>query len=1056
MPLLSMRIVLKLFLPLIFLILICWILVDFGQNFEANRCAMSYIAHKPMAQSLPVPGMQDLSSTSYHLYKYCSGLCKPSAAANGFPVLFLPGTRGPYRAVRSMASAQDYFRFSLEFYFDFFVADFAEDATGLSGKLIEHQSAFLRDAVDAVLNSYAGTDNPPHSVLVVAHSMGIQTMLHLLSDASFDKEKVITVISLAGPILEPILSPGPAMDRVYARVRFGLERIASDPQHPLVLISITGGSRDLLVPDILGHTSKYLPMSRTLWLSTSAISNVWASCDHLCILWCRQLIFQLVGSFNDLRLLPPEISSDPTARLQVFRNRLLVPPLRMVDASIVRNPRKSSAFVRRSNSVDCLLLTNREDIFEDFRVPPHGLCIKLGPFLPHDDSHVLVMARQFTQRPFIIPVDESPWLFLCKNSLSCSNVLPISDHGLTTRIPAMGSFEPHRVALLSRQRLFNMGFNYIDESDGGMYLLIAFQQSVYPDTILSLMLEVFNNYSSREYRLPFIPVRWTLFHRPVSIPLAITSPNGTCALFQRVIFPSDRFSFSPSLPAPRMTIHVSGCSPRFGLVGTLGWYTPWNEHSYFSFLDPSKVNVVDLEVTSSSISGNSNQSAFVDFFLNRLCSYTVTIEYSILQWTEKLFRMHWSHLAGLICAHLLLRILLLLAQWKHFTTIAPTLPRISTLTREKSTRAFRHLERSSPVAEHSNTDSHSKQVELSPTPQRIPEPTCLKHQWHWHFGAAILHSLSFHFLPMLTSDWTHFHKLDRLGLRYGQQVPANTQMSSDFRILSHCALFIISLSVAALVPCFIDFGCLLSCWATNVFSCIHKLIYSTGSSLSLGRFRRNAMRITLLTFGIGILFSEALGILLLAAQILYKVHLLLSVDGILTDHESGEYSRSSVEHSVSVRYHSFRFHRLMALSFVLLSLLLTENWVSLYSRTRQYLNTGFLAIHVLFRPLPDPLDASVLLMFFLLSVMTFFIGPWPSKSLAQQRVSQTHSRDTFLFIGSVFALSLCISLLMHTALQSFSLFTFSVVGLFLFTSGLSTYQRSILGIFVHLVNNKQH
>ncbi|CAH8583893.1 unnamed protein product [Dicrocoelium dendriticum] len=338
----------------------------------------------------------------------------------------------------------------------------------------------------------------------------------------------------------------------------------------------------------------------------------------------------------------------------------------------------------------------------------------------------------------------------------------------------------------------------------------------------------------------------------------------------------------------------------------------------------------------------------------------------------------------------------------------------------------------------------------------MSKPTCLNHQWQWHLGAALLHSLSFHFLPMTTSDWTRFHKLDQLGLRYGQQEFIRTQVTADFWILSHCALPLISVSVAALAPSLIDLACLLSCWATRAFSYVHKLIYPADSRLSLERFRRNTLRVTLLTAGIGILFSEALGILLLAAQILYKVYLLLSVDGISTGHVRAECLQQSVERSTPVRCQSFRFHRLVALTFVLLSLLLTENWVSLHSRARRYVNTGFVAVHILFRSLPDSMDASLLIMYSLLTVVTLYIGPWPSKSLTHEHGSRTQLRHKLLISGSVFVVISCVFLLMHTAVQCFSMFTLSVIGLCFFTFGLSPYQRSMLGISMHLINHKQN
>ncbi|KAF8562407.1 hypothetical protein P879_11039 [Paragonimus westermani] len=312
--------------------------MEFVWNFEENRCIMSYMTMQPVMKSLPLGVSRKPSLASYHLQQYCSGYCRPVSQKNGFPVLFLPGTRGSSKMVRSIASAQEYFDFDTERPFDFFSIDYNEDITALSGELLQYQSEFLKLAVDHILAQYLGTVNAPRSVLVVGHSLGALVAFYLLSDPTFDQQKITTVISLAAPVFSSILSPGHHMDHVYDRIWNYLTRVAAQPSHPLVVISLTGGSRDLMVPDILGNVNQNSDGLKALWLSTSAVAHVWASCDHLCIVWCRQLVYELVSSLHELTLLSPNMNKlDARSRLQVFRKHLLTRPLQL-DRLILHDP----------------------------------------------------------------------------------------------------------------------------------------------------------------------------------------------------------------------------------------------------------------------------------------------------------------------------------------------------------------------------------------------------------------------------------------------------------------------------------------------------------------------------------------------------------------------------------------------------------------------------------------------------------------------------------------------------------------------------------------------
>jgi glycosylphosphatidylinositol deacylase len=60
------------------------------------------------------------------------------------------------------------------------------------------------------------------------------------------------------------------------------------------VISIGGGPRDVLVPSFQTY-DEYADLN----VLTTNIPGVWRSTDHLCILWCKQLILNIVRSLFD-------------------------------------------------------------------------------------------------------------------------------------------------------------------------------------------------------------------------------------------------------------------------------------------------------------------------------------------------------------------------------------------------------------------------------------------------------------------------------------------------------------------------------------------------------------------------------------------------------------------------------------------------------------------------------------------------------------------------------------------------------------------------------------
>lgn len=79
----------------------------------------------------------------------------------------------------------------------------------------------------------------------------------------------------------------------------GKKKRHTELQH-LSVISIAGGDRDLLVrSDLTVIPSKY-NQHNDFNVHTNSIPTVWVSTDHLCIIWCKQLVLSIIRTLFDL------------------------------------------------------------------------------------------------------------------------------------------------------------------------------------------------------------------------------------------------------------------------------------------------------------------------------------------------------------------------------------------------------------------------------------------------------------------------------------------------------------------------------------------------------------------------------------------------------------------------------------------------------------------------------------------------------------------------------------------------------------------------------------
>ncbi|KAK2714464.1 hypothetical protein QYM36_008872, partial [Artemia franciscana] len=116
----------------------------------------------------------------------------------------------------------------------------------------------------------------------------------IFTNSSFESNHVNTIITLATPHEDPIIPVDYALRRFYSKFATHYSSKAKN-LNGLIVASIGGGLRDFQVRSGLTHTD-----IDGLSVLTTDIPGVWLETDHLCIVWCKEVVLTLVRSLFDL------------------------------------------------------------------------------------------------------------------------------------------------------------------------------------------------------------------------------------------------------------------------------------------------------------------------------------------------------------------------------------------------------------------------------------------------------------------------------------------------------------------------------------------------------------------------------------------------------------------------------------------------------------------------------------------------------------------------------------------------------------------------------------
>ncbi|XP_070187912.1 GPI inositol-deacylase-like [Littorina saxatilis] len=297
-------------------------------NFEENGCEMTWMFEYPTYLNVPVDKSIAKQFPNYKLYVYGEGEYARQISDlkfKGIPVLFIPGNSGSYRQVRSLGSVSLRMgnKLKVGFHFNYFVVDFQDQFSALHGAILPEQTEFVRSCVKKILSMYQST-HPPSSVILVGHSMGGVVARALFTLPGFDPKTVHTIITQNSPHQAPVVMVDSVMDQFYQKVNDYWYHHGNSSLGHVTVVSTGGGYRDYQVRSGLSSLTDILPEDRGISTTTMSVPLAWVSTDHLCSVWCRQMILTTVSALFDIvDKKTKQPTTDVGLRSRVFQHHFL-------------------------------------------------------------------------------------------------------------------------------------------------------------------------------------------------------------------------------------------------------------------------------------------------------------------------------------------------------------------------------------------------------------------------------------------------------------------------------------------------------------------------------------------------------------------------------------------------------------------------------------------------------------------------------------------------------------------------------------------------------------
>ena len=341
---------------------------DYLNNFDQNECSMTYMKQNPGI--IPVDLSQQIKSQfpNYKLYYYCEGFdCQKYEKLkfnepNQIPVLFIPGNADSHMQVRSMASIgldksrkHKYSKQNIKFHY--FTISFNEELTALYGPLLNIQTKYVKFCIKHILKLFENVQpelKRPKSVVLIGNSMG-GIIARGIFTSSADNHLVHTIITKSSPHNRPVINIDKHLSDYYDQVNKLWLNKSEQRLNNVVLASLYGGTRDILVRSGLANLNDWKSKSPAGIISSYTISmpHVWRNIDHRCMAWCRELVMNLNRAlFNLIDPLTGQIIENRNEREKILRFHL--------ERDISKNAEKSI------NLINPELVSNKHFDFNDY------------------------------------------------------------------------------------------------------------------------------------------------------------------------------------------------------------------------------------------------------------------------------------------------------------------------------------------------------------------------------------------------------------------------------------------------------------------------------------------------------------------------------------------------------------------------------------------------------------------------------------------------------------------------------------------------------------------
>lgn len=316
------------------------------------------------------------------------------------------------------------------------------------GGVLEEQSSFIEHSIATILKVYKRLSYPPKKIIIVAHSIGGKLAQKLLTNPK-TAEMVGAVITLASPMDKPVVSWDVHIKEFYKTIdaywsenrtiekpknnSCGLKVRKANEQNSsnkilddILLITIGGGNKDLLVHSGLTN-SKF----SDLHVMSSEMSNVWIESDHLCIVWCLQIVL-VVNRFLYSIIAPATYKGDKSKGLSFLDKKSLM--LAKAEQHFLGLKPQKDMKTRKMESPTAAewYEDNRRIFTEKFKNGLNKTRIQMIRLVENPLYDTLIVDAT--------NVDTDEWLFGCdaiettKESRFCSQGSPISRNYIT-RLP---------------------------------------------------------------------------------------------------------------------------------------------------------------------------------------------------------------------------------------------------------------------------------------------------------------------------------------------------------------------------------------------------------------------------------------------------------------------------------------------------------------------------------------------------------------------------------------------------------------------------------------------